>query len=69
MDMDYLEYKGYRGSVEYNKADGGFFGKVLGIGKGLIVYEGKTIDELRRDFEAGVDGYISGCKAEGEAFS
>lgn len=63
--MDYLEYKGYKGSVEYSKADNCLFGKVLGMSKDLILYEGNTIDELRADFEAGIDSYIAGCEADG----
>ena len=63
--MDYLEYKGYKGSVEYSKADNCLFGKVLGMSKDLILYEGNTIDELRADFEAGIDNYIAGCVADG----
>ena len=53
--MDYLEYKGYKGSVEYSKEDNCLFGKVQGMSKDLIVYEGQTLEELRKDFEAGVD--------------
>ena len=52
--MDYLEYKGYKGSVEYSKADNCLFGKVLGMSKDLILYEGNTIDN-----------YIAGCVADG----
>lgn len=63
--MDYLEYKGYKGSVEYSKDDNCLFGKVQGLSKALILYEGNTLDELRHDFEAGVDDYIEGCKADG----
>lgn len=63
--MDYLEYKGYKGSVEYNKTDNCLFGKVLGMSKDLILYEGHTIDELRADFEAGIESYIAGCLADG----
>ena len=64
--MDYLEYKGYKGSVEYSKEDNCLCGKVQGMGnKALILYEGTTIDELRRDFEEGVDSYLEGCKADG----
>ena len=65
LNMDYLEYKGYKGSVEYSKADNCLFGKILGMNKDLITYEGNTIDELRTDFEAGVESYISGCLADG----
>ena len=63
--MDYLEYKGYKGSVEYSKEDNCLFGKVKGMSKALILYEGQTLDELRQDFEAGVDSYIEGCRADG----
>lgn len=30
----------------------------------LIAYEGSNIDELRSDFEAGVDSYLETCKAD-----
>ncbi len=63
--MDYLEYKGYKGSVEYSKADDRLFGKVLDMSKDLILYDGESISELRADFEAGIDNYIAGCKADG----
>ena len=61
----YLEYKGYKGSVEYSKEDNCLFGKVQGMSKALILYEGQTLEELRKDFEAGVDSYLEGCKADG----
>ncbi|MBE6290546.1 MAG: type II toxin-antitoxin system HicB family antitoxin [Bacteroidaceae bacterium] len=63
--MDYLEYKGYKGSVEYSKADNCLVGKVLGMSGDLIAYEGNTIDELRQDFEAGIDSYLEACEADG----
>lgn len=63
--MDYLEYKGYKGSVEYSKADNCLFGKVLGMSKDLILYEGSTIGELRVDFESGIESYIAGCLVDG----
>ena len=64
--MDYLEYKGYKGSIEYSKEDDCLFGKVQGLGKNvLILYEGNTVDELRKDFEGGIDSYLEGCKERG----
>lgn len=64
--MDYLEYKGYKGSVEYRKEDNCLCGKVQGMAnKALILYEGTTIDELRKDFEDGIDSYLKGCMADG----
>ena len=63
--MDFLEYKGYKGSVEYSKEDDCLFGKVQGLSKDLIVFEGQTLDELRKDFEEGIDNYLEGCLADG----
>lgn len=63
--MDFLEYKGYKGSVEYSKEDNCLFGKVQGMSKALILYEGNTLEELRKDFEDGVDSYIEACKTDG----
>ena len=63
--MDFLEYKGYKGSVEYSKEDNCLFGKVQGMSKALILYEGNTLDELRKDFEDGVDSYLEACKVDG----
>lgn len=42
----------------YSEADNCLFGKVLGISKDLILYEGNTIDELRVDFECAIDSYL-----------
>ncbi len=55
-----LKYKGFYGTVEYSADDNILFGKVIGI-NGLISYEGKSVDELRTDFEESVDDYIEMC--------
>ncbi len=61
--MNYLEYKGYKGSIEYSEADNCLFGKVLGLDKGTcILYEGSTVDELKTDFEEAIDRYLESCK-------
>ena len=59
--MDKLEYKGYYGSVEYSKGDNCLFGKVLGLTKDCILYEGNTLEELENDFKAGIDSYLESC--------
>ena len=64
--MDFLEYKGYKGSVEYSLQDDCLHGKVQGIRKTLILYEGLSLEELRQDFQEGVDSYLEACKADGE---
>ena len=60
--MDYLLYKGYKGSVEYSAADNCLCGKVLGLKNSLILYEGSTLDELKGDFAAGIESYLDDCK-------
>ena len=61
---DLLEYKGYYGTVEFSSADGVLFGKVIGI-KGLISYEGDSINSLKSDFEGAIDDYLEICASEG----
>ncbi|MDR0832901.1 MAG: type II toxin-antitoxin system HicB family antitoxin [Candidatus Symbiothrix sp.] len=63
--MDKLEYKGYYGSIEYSKEDKMLYGKVLGLAKDCISYEGSSVEELENDFKAGIDSYIEGCKELG----
>ena len=63
--MGNLKYKGYIGSVDYSEEDNILFGKVLGMSKDAITYEGTTIDDLKTDFEEAVDHYLATCKANG----
>lgn len=63
--MGTLKYKGYTGTVEYSEEDDCLFGKVIGMNKNLINYEGKTVEELKADFQAGIDLYLESCKERG----
>ena len=63
--MGTLKYKGYTGSVEYSSDDNCLYGKVLGMNSNLITYEGSTVEELKADFEAGIDIYIESCMERG----
>lgn len=65
--MDYLEYKGYKGTVEYSKEDDCLVGKVIGMHQDLILYEGATLDELKEEFRNAIDSYIASCEADGIA--
>lgn len=59
--MQYLNYKDYQGSIEVSLEDNCLHGQVMFI-TDLVVFEGKTIEELRSSFESAVDGYIAYCK-------
>ena len=63
--MGYLKYKGYTGSVEYSEEDKCLFGKVQGMSKDSITYEGQTVEELTKDFEGAVDDYLALCEEKG----
>ena len=59
-----IQYKNYIGTVEWTDEDGVFHGKVLGI-RGLISYQGKDINSLKKDFCDSIDDYLSYCEAKG----
>lgn len=63
--MGRLRYKGYVGSVEYAEEDNCFYGKVLGLRRDGIIYEGNSADSLKKDFEEAVDHYLESCKQKG----
>ena len=63
--MGRLKYKGYTGSVEYDESVDCLVGKVLGLKNALILYEGTTLEELKKDFEEAVDDYLESCVARG----
>jgi predicted HicB family RNase H-like nuclease len=60
-----LHYKGYIGSIEYSKDDSVFHGKLLGLQKHLILYEGKDKKELTQYFHKAVDDFFQTCKEMG----
>jgi predicted HicB family RNase H-like nuclease len=63
--MGTLKYKGYSGTVEFSEEDNSLFGKIIGMNKNVITYEGKTVEELKADFEAGIDLYLESCNERG----
>ncbi|MBQ6072427.1 MAG: type II toxin-antitoxin system HicB family antitoxin [Bacteroidales bacterium] len=63
--MGKLRYKGYTGSVEYSEEENSLFGKVLGLRRDGIVYEGSSAAEIRTDFEEAIDHYLESCAERG----
>lgn len=63
--MGNLKYKGYIGTVEYSEDDNCLFGKVLGMTKDAITYEGDTIESIKSDFEAAIESYLESCASRG----
>jgi len=60
---DYLEYKGYKGTVEYSAADDLLCGEIVGI-RGCVSYHGDSLASLKADFHEAVESYIAFCEDE-----
>lgn len=61
-----MKYKGYWAEIQYSDEDECFVGKIEGLKHSLILFEGETVKELKRDFKNAIDHYISSCKANNE---
>lgn len=55
-----MKYNDYSAVIEYSDEDKCFVGKLLDI-DALVIFEGESIDQLRRNFEEAVDDYIDFC--------
>jgi len=64
--MSNLTYNGYEAKLEYDSDDDSFFGIVTNISD-TIHFEGRSIDELKREFKNSVDVYLAHCKKIGKA--
>jgi predicted HicB family RNase H-like nuclease len=62
---DFLTYKGYFGTVNFNSEDEVFYGKIFGISD-LVNFEGSSVKELKESFEESIDDYLETCKALGK---
>ena len=63
--MGKLRYKGYVGSVDYDEEDGSLTGKVLGLRRDSILYEGLSVSALTEDFHQAIDHYLESCLERG----
>jgi len=61
---NFMEYKGFYGSVEFSSSDRILFGQVVGIDS-LVSYQGFSLDELESDFQGAVDDYLDLCNEAG----
>ncbi|MGB0723522.1 MAG: type II toxin-antitoxin system HicB family antitoxin [Gammaproteobacteria bacterium] len=62
--MNYLEYKGYLGTIEPELENGTLFGRLAFI-RDLVTYEADTLPGLNREFRASVDLYLKSCEELG----
>ena len=60
-----LTYKDYTGSVEYSAEDDIFYGKIEFI-TDTVLYEGKSVEELKENFIEAIKDYIEACSEIGK---
>jgi len=60
-----MEYRGYSARVEYDEELDALHGQVLNIND-VITFQGSSVDELKKEFEASVDDYLTWCEERGE---
>lgn len=61
-----MKYKGYWAEIKYSDEDECFCGSVEGLKNTLILFEGNTVKELKKDFKEAIDFYLEGCKENNE---
>lgn len=59
-----MRYKGYWAEIRYSDEDECFWGKIEGLKKTSITFEGNTVKELKKDFKEAIDFYLEECKAD-----
>jgi predicted HicB family RNase H-like nuclease len=62
---NYIEYKGYRGIIEYSDQDSVLYGKIIGVDD-LVNFEGTSVEEIKSAFFNAVDDYLETCKELGK---
>ena len=63
---DFMECKGYIGSVSYSAEDEVLHGKLQGI-RDLVTFEGADVASLKQSFHQAVEDYLAACKKRGRA--
>ena len=61
-----MQYKGYRAAITFDDEAGVFHGEVTGT-RDVIIFEGTSVSELRKEFEFSIDDYLQVCERRGRA--
>jgi predicted HicB family RNase H-like nuclease len=60
-----LDYKGYKGQVEFDQEAGLFHGEVVDT-RDVITFQGTSVHELEQAFRDSIDDYLEFCAERGE---
>ena len=59
-----MEYKGYRGAVTFDDEADVFHGEVVDT-RDVIVFEGTSVAQLKKEFKFSIDDYLRVCEERG----
>ena len=59
-----IEYKGYTGVFEFDPSIDAFHGRILGL-QDVVTFQGRSLDELRREMAESVEDYLELCQEAG----
>lgn len=60
-----IEYKGYTGVIEFDPSIDAFHGRVVGL-QDVVTFQGRSLDELRREMAESVEDYLDLCREVGK---
>lgn len=60
-----IEYKGYSGVFEFDPSIDAFHGRVVGL-QDVVTFQGRSLDELRREMAESVEDYLELCADVGK---
>ncbi|CAK0767491.1 Toxin-antitoxin system HicB family antitoxin [Gammaproteobacteria bacterium] len=60
-----LEHKGYIGRIEFDEEVGAFIGEVINS-REFIVFQGASVEELKKEFQISIDEYLESCAKQGK---
>ncbi len=60
-----MEYKGYTGVVEFDPSIDAFHGRIVGL-QDLVTFQGRSLEELRREMAESVEDYLELCAEIGK---
>jgi len=59
-----IEYRGYTGVFEFDPSIDAFHGRILGL-QDVVTFQGRSLDELRREMVESVEDYLELCQEAG----
>ena len=59
-----MEYKGYTARIHYSREDECYVGELAGIND-IVVFDGESLEEICKTFEADVESYQACCAEAG----